>query len=475
MSIRSDRAARLERSLKANDIRGRVGLDLDADLLVALGMATAQVMRELHGAGSVVIGSDMRVDSPNYAGLLAAGVVAAGSRPVYVGMCSTDQLYYASGAWEVPGLMVTASHNPQDYNGVKFCGPGAAGMSAASGLDRIAAAAFAAVVPADPRPLDPDPSSATALATGYAQRIRGLTGLGTGRRLRIVADCGNGMAGKLLPEVFGAAAGLPELEHEVIGLFTELDGTFPNHPANPLEPENLAWAQRGVVERRADIGLAFDGDADRCFFIDETGRATSASAIGALVATREIARVRGLGEEHPAVLHNLLTSRSVARAIEAAGGRAVRTPVGHSGIKQTMRRENGIFACEHSAHFYFRDFFSADSGMLAAAHIIAALERTEKTLSELLAEFAPAELSGEHNSRVAQPDAVLDNFAAAAASGDFGRGDLDRMDGVTLQGEDFWINVRKSNTEPLVRFNCETPSVERTQDLTQRVLELIRA
>lgn len=472
------RAARLARSLKANDIRGRVGHDLDDDLLVAIGYGTATAMRARHGAERCVIGCDMRTDSPRFAALLAGGVAHAGSQPVLVGMCSTDQLYYASGAWNLPGMMVTASHNPQDWNGVKICGPGAAGLSAETGLDDIATRVLAAQLPAflDAVPrVTVDRIAAQRLSAGYARRLRELTGLGTGHKLTIVADCGNGMAGKLLPEVFGTAAGLPALDHRIIALYPELDGTFPHHPANPLVPENLVDAQRAVIEHGADIGLAFDGDADRCFFIDERGHATSASAIGALVATREIARARDAGEPEPAVLHNLLTAGSVEQAIATAGGRAVTTPVGHSGIKQAMRRENGVFACEHSAHFYFRDFYSADSGMLAAAHIISALERSDETLSELLAEFAPAALSGEINSTVADPDAVLQTVAERAAAGTFGQGTVDRMDGVSLRGADFWLNVRKSNTEPLVRFNCETPTAGRTEDLTERVLAVIRS
>jgi phosphomannomutase len=476
-----DRRARYDRTLGAYDLRGRIGADLDEDLLFSLGWGAARhfAQPEHGGAEEIVLGCDMRPDSPRFAAAAAAGVVAAGLRARFVGMCSTDQLYFASGHWDMPGLMVTASHNPADYNGVKVCGPGAAGVSRESGLGAVRDLALTAPerVQATDDP-EPDPERAAELARAFAERLRALTGIDTlspVRELTVVADAGNGMAGKLLGEVFGTDAGLEPVPFRVIGLYTELDGTFPNHPANPLVPENLADVRAAVVEHGADLGLAFDGDADRCFFIDGTGAVLSPSAVGALVAEREIARARANGEETPVVLHNLLTSRIVAETIEAAGGRAVRTPVGHSGIKRLMRLHDGVFAAEHSAHFYFRDFYSADSGMLAACHLLAILARTHESAEQIVAGRERYAASGEINSTVDDPDAVLAEFERRARAGEFGAGEVDVFDGVSLQGTDFWANVRKSNTEPLVRFNCETPDRARTRALTDAVLARVRS
>ncbi|WP_232483650.1 phosphomannomutase/phosphoglucomutase [Brevibacterium yomogidense] len=466
----------------AYDLRGRIGDDLDDDLLYALGFGAARTFGDA-GAEEIVVGCDMRPDSPRFAEAAAAGVQAAGLRARFVGLCSTDQLYFASGHWHLPGLMVTASHNPADYNGVKVCGPGAAGVSRDHGLGDIRTAALdaprheagggadrAGAVMVDAR-------GAEELAVEFATRLRSLTGLDRlepVRPLTVVADAGNGMAGKLLGEVFGTDADLPAVPFTLIGLYTELDGTFPNHPANPLEPENLVDLQAAVRTHGADLGLAFDGDADRCFFVDGTGSVLSPSAVGALVAEREIARAQDAGETEPVVLHNLITSRIVAETVAEAGGRAVRTPVGHSGIKRLMREHDAVFAAEHSAHFYFRDFYSADSGILAACHVIAMLAGTEESAANLIADRERYVASGEINSTVADPDAVLADFAARARAGEYGDGDVIAFDGVSLEGDDFWCNVRKSNTEPLVRFNCETPTAERTRALTDAVLTSIR-
>lgn len=479
----TSRAAQLLRAFKAYDIRGRIGLDLDDDILFAIGWATAQVMARLHGSSRLVIGCDMRPDSPRFAAALAAGIEEAGSEATLLGMTSTDQLYFASGHWDAPGLMVTASHNPADWNGIKICGPGAAGMSRESGLDEIRELALEAPARGSRQAPAASGAAATELATAFAQRIRALTGLESiARPLRVVADCGNGMAGKLLPEVFGTAAGLLAAPVEVIGLYTELDGTFPNHEANPLDPANLRDVQAAVRAHDADLGLAFDGDADRCFFIDEHGAAISASAIGALVAVREIKRARvhegprggAAGEGVPVVLHNLITSRAVPEAIRAAGGKPVRTPVGHSRIKQLMREHSAVFACEHSAHYYFRDFYGADSGILAACHVLAALAETRQPISELSAAWNPYVASGEINSAVDDPAAALQRVRQAAAEGVFGECTVDELDGVMIEMPEAWCNVRSSNTEPLVRLNCETPSQERTDALVTTALELIR-
>ncbi|MDN5635085.1 MAG: phosphomannomutase/phosphoglucomutase, partial [Brevibacterium sp.] len=267
--------------------------------------------------------------------------------------------------------------------------------------------------------------------------------------------------------------GYAAVPFDVIGLFTELDGTFPNHEANPLKPENLLDVSRAVLEHGADLGLAFDGDADRCFFIDETGATLSPSAVGALVAEREIVRARAAGVAEPVVIHNLITSRSVPATITAAGGRAVRSKVGHSGIKTLMRSQHAVFACEHSAHFYFDEFYGADSGMLAACHLISALAKTGAPASRLVADYDLYVQSGEINFTVADPDAVLSAFTAA--TGDFPTNTVDDLDGIGLQGEDWWVNLRKSNTEPLVRLNVEAGDPERLRELTAQASDFVEA
>lgn len=464
------RRAQLAHLCGAYDMRGRTHTDFSDELVTAVGYATHKVMHAQYQSNHVLIGHDMRENSAEFASLLCHGVAQAGGTPVNIGLASTDQLYFGSGVLDMPGIMVTASHNPADWNGFKVCGPQARGISRQDALGEIVAVAETAEVVVDTAPWSVDDVQAGELAEQFAQRIHTLTGLAeASRRLTVVADAGNGMAGNFLDRVFNCDA------VTLVGLFTDLDGTFPNHPANPLDPSTLRDAQEAVRTHGGDIGLVFDGDADRCFVIDERGEPTSASAIGALVATREIQRARNLGEENPAVIHNALTTRAVPQAIERAGGRAIRTPVGHSGIKQRMRKDNAVFAVEHSAHFYFRDFFCADSGILAACHVIAAMSETDQPLSHLLEPFNAGALSGEINSTVNNPDAVLTRVEAECQAGAFGEGHIDHLDGVTFTAKDFWFNVRKSNTEPLVRFNAESADPVCTRDLTDRVLGIIRA
>lgn len=464
------RRAQLAHLCGTYDMRGRTHTDFSDELVTAVGYATHKVMRAEYQSSHVLIGHDMREKSAEFASLLCHGVAQAGGTPVNIGLASTDQLYFGSGVLDMPGIMVTASHNPADWNGFKVCGPQARGISRQDALGEIVAVAETAEVVVDSALWPVDDVQAAELAEQFAQRIHTLTGLAEASRpLTVVADAGNGMAGHFLDRVFDCDS------VTLVGLFTELDGTFPNHPANPLDPSTLRDAQEAVRAHGADIGLVFDGDADRCFVIDERGEPTSASAIGALVATREIQRERGLGEEHPAVIHNALTARAVPQAIERAGGRAIRTPVGHSGIKQRMRKDNAVFAVEHSAHFYFRDFFCADSGILAACHVIAAMSETDQPLSHLLEPFTAGALSGEINSEVECPDRVLERVEAECQAGAFGEGHIDHLDGVTFTANDFWFNVRKSNTEPLVRFNAESADPACTRDLTERVLGIIRA
>ncbi|WP_252199647.1 phosphomannomutase/phosphoglucomutase [Brevibacterium sp. RIT 803] len=474
------RTAALEPAVGAYDIRGRIPDQLDADVLYALGWATATAMSELHSSAEVVVGHDMRPSSPGFAQAFAAGIESAGYRAVLLGLCSTDQLYFASGIFDLPGAMITASHNPADYNGIKICGPRAAGVSLASGLGRIkelapqapahvAADTFHSSAPE----VDVDGVAAADMRKRYVERIRTLTHVDEVTGLKVVVDCGNGMAGKLLGEVFGTDSGSASVPFDVIGLFTELDGTFPNHEANPLKPENLLDVSRAVLDQGADLGLAFDGDADRCFFIDETGATMSPSAVGALVAEREVVRSRAAGVAEPVVIHNLITSRSVPTTIAAAGGRAVRSKVGHSGIKTLMRTEQAVFACEHSAHFYFDEFYGADSGMLAACHLIAALAKTGAPASRLVADYDLYVQSGEINFTVADPDSVLSSFSSESSH--FPPNTVDDLDGIGLQGDDWWINLRKSNTEPLVRLNVEASDPQSLSELTAQASEFVEA
>ena len=466
------RTAAVDAAIGAYDIRGRIPDQLDEDTLFALGWATATTMAELHSTAEVVIGHDMRPSSPGFARAFAAGVDSAGATATLLGLCSTDQLYFASGIFGVPGAMITASHNPADYNGIKICGPHAAGVSLTTGLARIRELAPTAPRAAE-RPVAADASATAAMRERYVRRIRELTHVDEVTGLTVVLDAGNGMAGRLLGEVFGTDVDPVRVPFDVIGLFTELDGTFPNHEANPLKPENLVDAAQAVVDTGADLGLVFDGDADRCFFIDETGATMSASAIGALVAEREIARAKAAGDERPTVIHNLITSRSVPETITAAGGRPLRSKVGHSGIKALMAETGAVFACEHSAHFYFEEFYGADSGMLAACHLIAALAESAAPASRLVADYDRFVQSGEINFTVTDPDAVLAEFAADADR--FPPNTVDDLDGIGLQGEDWWVNLRKSNTEPLVRLNVEAADHGQMEELVRRVGDFVTA
>lgn len=466
--------------IKAYDVRGLVGTQLTEEVVEALG---AGFVDEIEAAGrEIVVGHDMRDSSPGFVEAFARGAVARGAHVVALGLCSTDETYFASGRYDAPGAMFTASHNPATYNGIKFCRAGAQGISLATGLagirDRAQAYLEAGSVP-----------TVETLGTvqerdvlaDYAAYLRELVDLAAVRPLRVVVDAGNGMGGMTVPAVLGTAAGLPALPLEIIPLYFELDGTFPNHEANPLEPENLRDLQAAVLEHGADLGLAFDGDADRCFVIDEAGQPVTPSAVAAIVALREIrreqARLAAAGDDESRihVIHNLITSRSVAETIEAAGATPVRTHVGHSLIKDRMRDTGAIFGGEHSAHYYFRDFWGADNGMLAAMHLIAQFGEYDGPLSQLAAEFTPYTASGEINSVVDDVPAAYTRVVEAFQ----GRAEIDELDGLTFTGSTdegwYWFNVRPSNTEPLLRLNAEGETAEVMALIRDEVLTLIRA
>ena len=462
--------------VKTYDVRGLVGSQLTAEVVTAL---AAAFVDEIGAAGTdVVVGHDMRDSSPGFRDAFATGAQARGANVVSIGLCSTDETYFASGSLQAPAAMFTASHNPATYNGIKFSRAGAQGISADTGLFAIRDRAIAYLesgiepveVPGEYRELDVLPD--------YAAKLRDLVDLSGIRPLRVVVDAGNGMGGMTVPAVLGTAAGLPALPIEIIPMYFELDGTFPNHEANPLEPANIVDLQKAVVAHGADLGLAFDGDADRCFVVDDLGQAVTPSAVAAIVALREIQRVRASQPEGEiVVLHNLITSRIVPETIEAAGAVAVRTHVGHSLIKDTMRETGAIFGGEHSAHYYFRDFWGADNGMLAAMHLLAEFGNQTLPLSAFAKEYDPYFLSGEINSTVTDVPAAYNRIVTAYR----GKGELDELDGLTITGvtdqdEPFWwFNVRPSNTEPLLRLNVEAGSRAEMERVRDAVLALIRA
>lgn len=455
--------------IKSYDVRGVVGEDLTHEVATAIGAAFADAIVLPDAEDTVVIGHDMRDSSPGLAAAIAAGLSARGVNVIHVGLCSTDGLYFASGRLNLPGVMITASHNPAEYNGMKMCRSRARAVGENSGLAQVRELASRYLV--EPFEAAPVPGEVTErdMLVEYAQFLRTLVPLGAGRPLKVVVDAANAMGGYTVPAVLGTGAGLPELPLEIIPLYFELDGTFPNHEANPLDEENLRDLQAAVIEHGADIGLAFDGDADRCFVVDELGRIVRASAITCLVGLRETAREAAAGRT-ATVIHNLISSRAVPEQLSAAGAVTVRSKVGHSNIKAQMAELNAVFGGEHSAHFYFRDFYYADSGMLAAMHVLAALGETPRPLSQILETHDPYAASGEINSRVASVPNALARVRAAFGGDDV---EIDDLDGLTFThwaaaGDQWWFNVRASNTEPLLRLNVEGADagiMERVRDI----------
>ncbi|MDV3126870.1 phosphomannomutase/phosphoglucomutase [Mycobacterium sp. 21AC1] len=452
-------AAAVHRVIKAYDIRGLVGTELDEQFVSEVGGAFARLMRAC-GARQVVIGYDMRSSSPALAAAFAGGVVAQGLDVIRIGLASTDQLYFASGLLDCPGAMFTASHNPAAYNGIKLCRAGAKPVGKDTGLATISDDVIAGVPSHDGPPgtiTDRD------VLADYGEFLRSLVDLSAMRPVRIAVDAGNGMAGHTTPAVLEPITGAT-----VLPLYFELDGTFPNHEANPLDPANLVDLQAHVLATGADIGLAFDGDADRCFVVDELGQPVSPSAVTALVAARELNREIGA-----TIIHNLITSRAVPELVIERGGTPVRSRVGHSYIKGLMAETGAIFGGEHSAHYYFRDFWGADSGMLAALHVLAALGEQDRPLSELMADYQRYEASGEINFTVSAAascvDAVLQSFETEIHS-------IDHQDGVTVDlGGGSWFNLRTSNTEPLLRLNVEARTAEDVDAIVKKIAAQVHA
>lgn len=442
--------------VKAYDVRGRVPDQLDTTIARALGEAFADETGISDGRGRAVVGRDMRESSPDVAGAIADGIRSRGADVVDIGLSSTDMLYCASGTLDVPGVMVTASHNPAGDNGLKMCRAGARPIGFSTGLAAMAEVA-SPLLDRDEAPEPVGSLETLDYLQTYAETLLSLAPV-KGRRLKVVVDAGNGMAGHTVPEVLG------RLDLDVIGLYLELDGTFPNHEANPLDHSTLVDLQAAVREHGADVGLAFDGDADRCFVIDETGEVVAPSAITALVAARHLEQEPGA-----TILHNVICSRAVPEIVSERGGVPVRTPVGHSLIKAEMARTGAVFGGEHSGHFYFREFYLADSGMLAALHVLGALAGDDTTVSALMAEFSRYSASGEINSTVEDADAVIEQLSRTYA--DHGQ---DRMDGLTVTADDWWFNVRPSNTEPLLRLNVEGADDTTMARVRDEALAIIR-
>lgn len=459
----------LDSIIKAYDVRGIYPDQLDEDLAHDVGAAFVHVLgvrASDGGPGAVVIGHDMRPSGPDLVASFAEGVREQGCDVVLIGLCSTDGLYYASGSMGLPGAMFTASHNPAEYNGIKLCKSGAAPVGQESGLREIRAM-IEDGIPTFDGPIGEVRNEDT--LAGYAQYLRDLVDISGIRRLKVVVDAGNGMAGYTVPAVLSDEAGLPTLPLDIDAMYFELDGSFPNHEANPIEPANLVDIQARVRETGADIGLAFDGDADRCFVVDENGDVVSPSTLTALIADRELAK-------HPGstIIHNLITSKSVPEVVIENGGTPVKTRVGHSFIKGTMAQTDAVFGGEHSGHFYFRDFWRADSGMLAAMHTLAALGGSPEgtTLSSMLTTYDRYAASGEINTKVDDQAAITAKIEQHYTAQ--GGVTTDHMDGLTVDGGDWWFNVRPSNTEPLLRLNVEAKDNATMEQLRDDVLALMR-
>jgi len=429
----------LDEIFKAYDVRGIVGEQIDADLCHAIGAAFARFAAGAEGATRVLVGRDMRPTGVEFAGAFAAGAQSQGLDVVDLGLASTDLVYFAAGRLAAPAAMFTASHNPANYNGIKFCLSGAKPVGRDSGLDQIKAMARSGLGPA---PTEPGRLTGTDLLGDFAEHVRSFLDQSVLRPLKVVADTANGMGGLVVPAV------LATLPFELEVLYGELDGSFPNHPPDPIQVENQADLRKRVLDSGADVGLAFDGDADRVFVVDDQGEPISGSTTTAMVAA-------GILDKEPGatILHNLICSKAVPEIVVERGGTPIRTKVGHSYIKAVMAETGAAFGGEHSAHYYFRDNYNADSGIIAAMHILEQRCRADAPLSESRRPFDRYAMSGELNTRVDDPLAVIERVAGA-----FPDADLERLDGLTVDLGPWWFNLRPSNTEPLLRLNLEAPT-----------------
>jgi phosphomannomutase len=442
---------------KAYDIRGLVDSEITPDFTFAVGVAFARFLQQEREPATVVIGEDMRPSSPVFADAFSAGITSQGLDVIRIGLASTDMLYFASGKLNVPGAMFTASHNPAEYNGIKMCLSGARPIGKESGLLTIEKYVTEGS-PIELRSVGVEKKQL--MLDEYVDHLLTLVPLDSTHRLKVVIDAGNGMAGYTAPAVF------KRLNVELIEMYFELDGTFPNHEANPIDPKNLQDLAKSVKKNKADIGLAFDGDADRCFLVDENGDLVNPSALTALIADRALASDPG-----STIIYNLISSRSVREVVEENGGTPLRSRVGHSYIKKLMAETGAIFGGEHSGHFYFRDFWRADSGMLAALHALAALSESSGTLSQLLKSYNRYSSSGEINSVVSDSQSVMATIESFYQAMDGIT--TDHLDGLTVESQDWWFNVRASNTEPLLRLNVEANNQRLMEKVRTQVLALI--
>jgi phosphomannomutase len=439
---------------KAYDVRGLVPEQLDAAGCHAIGAAFARFAIADGAAEGVVVARDMRPSGPELVDAFAEGVMGQGLDVVDIGLASTDMLSFASAHLDLPGAMFTASHNPAGYNGIKMCRRSAGPMSADTGLIEVRDMAAAPPAPVEVA----GTRTSMNLLAAFADHVRSFVALDKLAPLKIVADTANGMGGYVVPAVFD------DLPFDLEVMYAELDGTFPNHPADPIQPENQRDLQARVLATGADVGLAFDGDADRVFLVDEKGELLSGSLTTAIVAQGVLAREPGA-----TIIHNLICSKTVPAVIAEGGGTAVRSRVGHSFIKQDMADTGAAFGGEHSGHYYFRDNFRADSGLIAALVVLEQLSEAGVALSELRKPFERATASGEINTEVDDPLAVIESVAAA-----YGDADQDRLDGLTVDLGDWWFNLRPSNTEPLLRLNLEAPDPDACQQRVSEVQALMQ-
>ncbi len=442
---------------KAYDIRGLVDTEIDPDFAFATGAAFARFLQIEREPGTIVIGEDMRPSSPELADAFSAGATSQGMDVIRIGLASTDMLYFASGKLGFPGAMFTASHNPAQYNGIKLCLSKARPIGKESGLLTIENF----VREGTPIALrNVGVEKQRNMLEEYVDHLLTLVDVSKIRPLKIIVDAGNGMAGHTAPAIFA------RLNCEIIPMYFELDGSFPNHEANPLDESTLKDLKQAMIDHKADLGLAFDGDADRCFLVDECGVAVNPSALTALIAQRELKKRPGSN-----IIFNLISSRAVKEVVEENGGKGLRSRVGHSYIKKMMAESGAIFGGEHSGHFYFKEFWMADSGALAALHAIAALGESNLTMSELLAPFNRYISSGEINSKVADTQQATDLVRTRYTSSDV---EMDELDGLTVNGDTWWFNLRPSNTEPLLRLNVEASTQAQMETVRDAVLSLIR-
>jgi phosphomannomutase len=442
---------------KAYDIRGLVDVEIDTDFAFATGVAFARFLQIEREPGTIVIGEDMRPSSPLLAEAFSAGATSLGMDVIRIGLASTDMLYFASGKLGLPGAMFTASHNPAEYNGIKLCLSDARPIGKESGLLTIENF----VREGSPIALrNVGVEKQRNMLEEYVDHLLTLVDIKNIRPLKIIVDAGNGMAGHTAPAIFA------RLNCEVIPMYFELDGTFPNHEANPLDESTLHDLKKAMIEQKADLGLAFDGDADRCFLVDERGVAVNPSALTSLIAHRELVKRPG-----SSIIYNLISSRAVQEVINENGGVGLRSRVGHSYIKKMMADSGAIFGGEHSGHFYFKEFWRADSGALAALHAIAALGETDITMSALLAPYNRYVISGEINSKVADTKVATEKVENSYLSDQV---TMDHLDGLTVNGDTWWFNLRPSNTEPLLRLNVEASTQAQMETVRDAVLSLIR-